>query len=128
MISNSKFFFLDLNNFYHHCYRRKNPRKCDALEKKCRTAFEKEEKPVLNEELQALIMLIDSMQKDFEQRFWSTSLQISLKRTVNGELFSKLCENVIAFYASFIYCIYISFLSYVFLHYEIVVHIILHFK
>ena len=34
---------------------------------KRRTAFKKEEKPVFNEELQALMMLIDSMQKDFEQ-------------------------------------------------------------
>ena len=36
-------------------------------------------------------------------------------------------KHVIAFYAPFIYIIYISYLSYVFLHNEIVVHIIYSF-
>nr|XP_022311538.1 uncharacterized protein LOC111116813 [Crassostrea virginica] len=48
-------------------FRQKNPRKFDALEKKCRTPSYKEETPVLDEELQALMMLIECMQKDLKQ-------------------------------------------------------------
>lgn len=54
-------------NDFVETFRKKRPQKYAALEKRCRRSNNKQERPLLGEELSALQQLIDCMVKDLAQ-------------------------------------------------------------